>query len=156
VLLSTIDCSRTRSPAPPTARGPPSVNTSATCLPMALSTFTVTRSTFVTATGYAADHHVHGHTEQISHSAWAGLPQTAEEGRWIASLAVDLLPPGRPVYETPLANTVSSKASGERRLANLNQQVLTHRRSHKHIILVLKARKLSLQVTYSLLQAAHL
>jgi hypothetical protein len=45
--------------------------------------------------------------------------------------------------------------SGERGLANRDQQVVADG-SDKHIVLILKPSKLSFEVTYSLLQAAHL
>jgi hypothetical protein len=45
--------------------------------------------------------------------------------------------------------------SGERRLANRDQQVIADR-SHEHIVLVLEPSKLSFQVAYSSLQPAQL
>src|ERR1700733_311902 len=48
-----------------------------------------------------------------------------------------------------------ARSLGERRLADRDQQVMPHL-SGEHVVLVLKPGKLGFQVTYSLLQAAHL
>src|SRR5438094_8351266 len=47
------------------------------------------------------------------------------------------------------------RSLGERGLADRDQQVMPHL-GGEHVILVLKPDKLGFQVTYSLLQAAHL
>jgi len=52
-------------------------------------------------------------------------------------------------------NSSQGALSGERRLPNRNQQVIADR-SYEDVVLVLEPSKLSLQITYSLLQPAHL
>jgi hypothetical protein len=47
------------------------------------------------------------------------------------------------------------RSSGERGLADRDQQVMPYL-SGKHVILFLEPRQLGFQVTYSLLEAAHL
>lgn len=49
----------------------------------------------------------------------------------------------------------SRRSSGERRLANRNQQVVIRLRG-KHVVLLMQPGKLGFEIAYSLLQAAHL
>jgi hypothetical protein len=65
----------------------------------------------------------------------------AKEGR---------LDPGVPLYVA-----ASRRSSGERRLANRNQQVVVRLRG-KHVVLLVQPGKLCFEIAYSLLQAAHL
>lgn len=51
--------------------------------------------------------------------------------------------------------SASRRSSGERWLANRDQQVLPYLRG-KHIVLFVQPGKLGFEIAYSLLQAAHL
>jgi hypothetical protein len=67
---------------------------------------------------------------------------------------------GAPVPGAPLRTYCgffpASRRSGERRFAVCDQQVLVCRIYRQRVVLFLEPDKLGLQVTYSLLQTAHL
>jgi len=62
---------------------------------------------------------------------------------------------GRHPSGAPLSRAAADIPLGERGLANRNQQVMPHF-SSKHVVLLLEPSHRGFQVTYSLLQAAHL
>ena len=62
---------------------------------------------------------------------------------------------GRLLSGVPPFVAASQRSSGERGLANRNQQVVIRLRG-KHVVLLVQPGKLCFEIAYSLLQAAHL
>ena len=62
---------------------------------------------------------------------------------------------GRLLSGVPPFVAASQRSSGERRLANRNQQVVVRLRG-QYVVLLVQPGKLCFEIAYSLLQAAHL
>jgi hypothetical protein len=93
----------------------------------------------------------------VTDTAPAGNPVPALICGWAAGAPESDAFHGRPsLFVTADRYAAAGPSLSERGLANRDQQVRMPHLSGKYVVLVLEPGKLGFQVTYSLLQAAHL